>query len=177
MFVYKCQLDNKKAKTGSFSQGKGITFKTYALLHCFATCWVPCSDTKQSRTVLTHNIGIPFLLHKRWREKIQPVQGKKQTKKKNIAFMFTQFNLSRGGRGRVGGGRPPSPFRPETCLRLKFLHRQARISLFNWLNFLNETAYRILPLNWIPGIFKNFIVFGYPPVTSPPLLANQYSPR
>ena len=62
--------------------------------------------------------------------------------------MFTQFNLSRGGRGRVGGGgRPPSPFRPETCLRLKFLHRQARISLFNWLNFLNETAYRILPLN------------------------------
>ena len=172
MFVYKCQLDNKKAKTGSFSQGKGITFKTYALLHCFPTCRVPCSGTKQSSTVLTHNIGIPLLLQKRWRKKIQPVQGKK----KHIACMFTQFNLSRGGRGRVGGN-PPSPFRPETCLRLKFLRRQARISIFNWLNFLNETECCILPLNWIPGIFKNLIVFGYPPVTSPPLLANQYSPR
>ena len=83
MFVYKCQLDNKKAKTGSFSQGKGITFKTYALLHCFPTCWVPCSGTKQSSTVLTHNIGIPFLLHKSGRKKIELVQGKKQTNKKN----------------------------------------------------------------------------------------------
>ena len=27
---------------------------------------------------------------------------------------------------------PPSPFRPDTCLRVKFLHRQDRISLFNW---------------------------------------------
>ena len=144
MFVYKCQLDYEKGKTGSFSQGKGVTFKTYALLHCFPTCWVPCSGTKQSSTVLTHNIGIPFLLHKRWRKKIQPVQGKK-TNKKNIAFMFTQFNLSRRGRGRVGGGNPP--FRPETCLGLNFLHRQARILLFNWLNFLNETACCILPLN------------------------------
>ena len=99
MFVYKCQLDYKKAKTGSFSQGKGITFKTYALLHCFPTCYVPCSGTKQSSTVLTHNIGIPFLLHKSGRKKIQLVQGKKTNKpKKHIAFMFTQFNLSRGGR-------------------------------------------------------------------------------
>ena len=177
MFVYKYQLDNKKAKTGSFSQGKGITFKTYTLLHCFPTCWVPCSDTKQSRTVLTHNIGIPFLLHKRWREKIQPVQGKKQTKKKTLRLCLPSWISVAEAGERLGGGRPPSPFRPETCLRLKFLHRQARISLFNWLNFLNETAYRILPLNWIRGIFKNFIVFGYPPVTSPPLLTNQYSPR
>ena len=61
----KCQLDYKKGKTGSFSQDKGITFKTYILLHCFPTCWMPCSGTKQSSTVLTHNIGIPFLLHKR----------------------------------------------------------------------------------------------------------------
>ena len=94
MFVYKCQLDYKKAKSGSFSQGKGITFKTYALnLH------VGCLAQAQSKV------------------------------------------------GEGSGGKPPSPFRPETCLRLKFLHRQARISLFNWLNFLNETAYRILPLN------------------------------
>ena len=35
-------------------------------------------------------------------------------------------------------GDPPSPlppFRSEICLRLKFLHRQDRVSLFKWLIF------------------------------------------
>ena len=27
---------------------------------------------------------------------------------------------------------PPPPSEPDTCLRLKLLHRQHRISLFNW---------------------------------------------
>ena len=43
---------------------------------------------------------------------------------------------SGGSRGRVRGVRtppPPPPIRPDACLRLKFLHRQDRISLFNWL--------------------------------------------
>ena len=34
-----------------------------------------------------------------------------------------------------GGSRPPPPIRPDACLRLKFLHRQDCISLFNWLIF------------------------------------------
>ena len=38
------------------------------------------------------------------KEKNTASSGKKTNEKKNIAFMFTQFNLSRGGRGRVGGG-------------------------------------------------------------------------
>ena len=32
-----------------------------------------------------------------------------------------------------------TPIRPDACLRLKFLHRQDRISLFNWLIFFSET--------------------------------------
>ena len=32
------------------------------------------------------------------------------------------------------------PIRPDACLRLKFLHRQDRISLFNWLIFLMKCA-------------------------------------
>ena len=31
------------------------------------------------------------------------------------------------------------PIRPDAYLRLKFLHRQDLISLFNWLIFFNET--------------------------------------
>ena len=58
------------------------------------------------------------------KEKNTASSGKKKKTKQNIAFMFTQFNLSRRGRGRVGGN---PPFRPETCLGLNFLHRQARI--------------------------------------------------
>ena len=30
-----------------------------------------------------------------------------------------------------GGSAPPLPIRPDACLRLKFLHRQDCISLFN----------------------------------------------
>ena len=40
--------------------------------------------------------------------------------------------------GRGSGGSRRTPIRPDTCLRLKFLHRQDRISLFNWLFFFNE---------------------------------------
>ena len=44
--------------------------------------------------------------------------------------------------GRVRGLRtPPSlpPIRSDACFRLKFLHRQDRISLFNWLVFFYKT--------------------------------------
>ena len=34
----------------------------------------------------------------------------------------------------------PSPSPPDACLRLKFLHRQDRISLLNWLIFLMKRA-------------------------------------
>ena len=39
------------------------------------------------------------------------------------------------GGGLGGRGGPNPPIRPDACLRLKFLHRQDRISLFNWLIF------------------------------------------
>ena len=46
------------------------------------------------------------------------------------------MGASGGSRGRVQGLRtPPPPIGPDACLRLKFLHRQERISLFNWLIF------------------------------------------
>ena len=35
-----------------------------------------------------------------------------------------------------------TPIRPDACLRLKFLHRQDRISFFNWLIFLMKRALR-----------------------------------
>ena len=41
-------------------------------------------------------------------------------KKKHIAFMFTQFNLSRGGRGRVGG-EAPLPFQTWNLFETKVL--------------------------------------------------------
>ena len=41
--------------------------------------------------------------------------------------------------GGSGGLDPPRPIRTDACLRLKFLHRQDRISLFNSLSYLNET--------------------------------------
>ena len=39
-----------------------------------------------------------------------------------------------------GPGGPDPPIKPDACLRLKFLHRQDRISLFNWLMFLMNRA-------------------------------------
>ena len=46
---------------------------------------------------------------------------------------------SGGSRGRVRGVRIP-PFRPDAYLRLKFLYRQDRISLFTWLFFKMKRA-------------------------------------
>ena len=34
----------------------------------------------------------------------------------------------------------PSPIKPDVCLRLKFLHRQDCILIFNWLIFLLKRA-------------------------------------
>ena len=57
---------------------------------------------------------------------------------------LNKSNCSGRSRGRVRGVRtpplPPPPIRPDPCLRLKFLHRQNRISLFNWLIFLMKRA-------------------------------------
>ena len=47
-------------------------------------------------------------------------------------FVDQQFVCSGRSRGRVC---PPLPIRPDACLRLKFLHRQDCIWLFNWLIF------------------------------------------
>ena len=54
-----------------------------------------------------------------------------------VSRIFTEEN-SNGSKGRVRGVRT-LPSRPDACLRLKFLHRQDRISPFNWLIFFNET--------------------------------------
>ena len=44
--------------------------------------------------------------------------------------------------GGGSGGVRILPSRPDACLRLKFLHRQDRISLFNWLIFSMKRALR-----------------------------------
>ena len=52
------------------------------------------------------------------------------------------FIFSGGSRGRVGRIRtPPLSDLTLTTLRLKFLHRQDRISLFDWLIFLMKRAW------------------------------------
>ena len=54
-------------------------------------------------------------------------------------FVIIQWRLQ--GEGPGGPAPPPSPIRPDACLRLKFLHRQDCILLFNWLIFFKETHF------------------------------------
>ena len=66
-----------------------------------------------------------------------------------LGSLYDRCNLTRslcsepqssgGSRVRVHWVRTP-PLRPDACLSLTFLHRQDRISLFNWLFFLMKRA-------------------------------------
>jgi len=47
------------------------------------------------------------------------------------SFVIIHWRIQGGGPG--GPDPTPPPIRPDACLRLKFLHRQDHISLFNWL--------------------------------------------
>ena len=78
------------------------------------------------------------------------------------------------GGGSRGSG-PPSPIRPDACLRLKFLHWQDHISLFNWLIFLLKCTIHFATILSSRDI-KNVIVFGYPPMICSPLITKQYFP-
>ena len=72
--------------------------------------------------------------------------------------------------GEGPGGPYPLPL-SDAFLRLKFLHRQDRISLFNWLIF-NETRVAFC-------YSTKYFCFGYPPMICSPLLAKyakQYFP-
>ena len=81
-----------------------------------------------------------------------------------------------GGQGGGGRGEGEFPIIPDSCLRLKFLHRPDCISLFNWLIFLMKRALHFATtVN--SGDVKNVIVFGYPPIICLALLAKQYFPR
>ena len=62
--------------------------------------------------------------------KVQPFVGQSHYTCPHPCFMSIG-----GSRGRFPGVWTPS-FRPDACLRLKFLHRQDLISPFNWLIFL-----------------------------------------
>ena len=54
---------------------------------------------------------------------------------KGIYIVIMQWQIQR-----EDPGGPVPLIRPvDACLRLKFLHRQDHISLFNWLFFFNET--------------------------------------
>ena len=46
-------------------------------------------------------------------------------------FVIIQWRIQ--GEGPGGPDPAPPPIWPDACLRLKFLHRQDRVSLFNWL--------------------------------------------
>ena len=48
-----------------------------------------------------------------------------------------------GGGSRWSGPPPPPPIRPDSCLKLKILHRKDRISLFNWLMFLMKRGLHV----------------------------------
>ena len=84
------------------------------------------------------------------------------------------FSCSSRHSGRVGS--PDPPIRPEACLRMQFLHRQDRVSLFNWLIFLIKRGLHFATkLN--SRDIQNVIVFEYPPMNCSPLLAKQSFPR
>ena len=84
------------------------------------------------------------------------------------------------------GGPEPSlpPIRPDSSLRLKLLHRQARISLFNWLmNFAIKLISRIFKIViycfWVPS-YDPFAsarkeVFAAPTATGVHRLRNTWS--
>ena len=58
------------------------------------------------------------------------------------------FLLQWQTQGEGPGAPPPPPIRPDACLRLKFLHRQDRISLFYCLIFLmKRTLHFVTKLN------------------------------
>ena len=89
-----------------------------------------------------------------------------------------QYTVADPGGGSGGPDPPPPPpIRPDACLRLKFLHRQDRISLFNWLIFLMKHALLFATKLNSRDIPQNVIVFGYPPTICSPLLTKQYFPR
>ena len=56
--------------------------------------------------------------------------------------MIAKYFLTKIAEADIGGGSkcPETPVRPNTCLRLKFVHRQDRIALLNWLFFLMKRA-------------------------------------
>ena len=68
-----------------------------------------------------------------------------------------------------------TPIRPDACLRLKFLHRQDRISLFNWLIFLMKRALRFATKLNCRDI-QVVIVLGYLPMICSPLLSTAVFP-
>ena len=61
----------------------------------------------------------------------------------HLSFRLTGYTYSGESRGRVRGIRTPISDLTLTTLRLKFLHRQDRISLFNWTIFTMKRAWHV----------------------------------
>ena len=113
------------------------------------------------------------------------VLSKISGKSSPLVTKLRHSSCSGGSSGRVRGIRnsgipplppPPSPLiRPDPFLRLKFLHRQNRVLLFNWLIFLMKRA-----LHFATKLNSRDIqkcnCFGYPPMSCSPLLAKQSFP-
>ena len=53
----------------------------------------------------------------------------------DISWINNLFAVADPGGGSMPPPPPPPLIRPDACLRLKFLHRQNCIPLFNWLIF------------------------------------------
>ena len=75
--------------------------------------------------------------------------------------------------GGSGGSGPPLSDLTLTTLRLKFLHRQDRISLFNWLIFFNEACVAIFHYDLFASARK--AVFPAPAATGVHRLRNTWS--
>ena len=85
------------------------------------------------------------------------------------------LTISAALHGIPGESRVRTPL-SDISLFQKFLHRQDRISLFNWLTFLMKRGLHFASkLNSTD--FQNVIVFEYPPMNCSPLLAKQSLPR
>ena len=91
-------------------------------------------------------------LYRRWN--LTPISNVCKEAPRSLSWTSTQWRIQGEG---PGGPAPPSfLLRPDACLRLKFLRRQDRISLSNWVIFflatkLNSRDIQKCDCFWLPS--------------------------
>ena len=73
-------------------------------------------------------------LYRKWN--LTPISNVCKEAPRSLSWASTQWRIQKEGPGvRTPPPPPPPLLRPDAWLRLKFLRRQDRISLFNWVIF------------------------------------------